>query len=74
MVGLGKKGLYIFFLPKYCSEMNRIELEWHQLKTHELARQMFEDELDLAYAVIDGIEARGQSGGYTTERFRFNSG
>jgi len=36
-----KKGLYIFFLPKYCSEMNRIELEWHQLKTHELARQMF---------------------------------
>ena len=54
--------------------MNRIELEWHQLKTHELAGQMFEDELDLAYAVIDGIEARGQSGGYTTERFRFNSG
>ncbi len=22
------QGLYIFFLPKYCSEMNPIELEW----------------------------------------------
>ncbi len=68
-----KKGLYIFFLPKYCSEMNPIELEWQQLKTHELAGQMFDDELDLAYAVMDGVEARGQEGTYTTERFKFNS-
>jgi putative transposase len=45
---------------KYCSEMNPIELEWQQLKRHELAGQMFEDELDLAYAVMDGVEARGQ--------------
>jgi hypothetical protein len=41
------QGLYLFFLPAYCAEMNRIELESHQLKTHELAGQMFEDELDL---------------------------
>jgi len=68
-----KQGLYLFFLPKYCSEMNPIELEWQQLKTHELAGQMFEDELDLAYAVIDGVEARDQDGSFTTERFRFNS-
>lgn len=67
------KGLYIFFLPKYCSEMNPIELEWQQLKRHELAGQMFEDELDLAYAVMDGVEARGQEGKYATERFKFNS-
>ncbi len=53
--------------------MNRIELEWQQLKTHELAGQMFDDELDLAYAVIDGIEARGGRGNYTTKRFKFNS-
>lgn len=37
-----KKGLYIFFLPKYCSEMNPIELEWQQLKSHELAGHMFD--------------------------------
>jgi transposase len=65
------QGLYFFFLPKYCSEMNPIETEWHQLKTHELRGQMFEDELDLAYAVIDGVTARAEVGGYEAERFRF---
>ncbi|NES93150.1 transposase, partial [Okeania sp. SIO2B9] len=29
------QGLYIFFLPKYCSEMNPIELEWKHLKKDE---------------------------------------
>ena len=46
------QGLYIFFLPKYCSEMNPIELEWQHIKKNELAGKMFEDELELAYAVI----------------------
>ncbi len=31
------QGLYIFFLPKYCSEMNPIELEWQHLKQDELS-------------------------------------
>ena len=69
-----EKGLYIFFLPKYCSEMNPIELEWQHVKADELAGQMFEDELDLAYAVIDGVETRAQRANYTTEQFKFNSG
>ena len=68
-----EQGLYFFFLAKYCSEMNPIETEWHQLKTHELRGQMFEHELDLAYAVIDGVEARAQAGGYQAQRFRFPS-
>ena len=67
------KGLYLFFLPKYCSQMNLIEPEWHQLKTHELAGRMFEDEYDLAIAVMEGIEERSQRRGYSTERFKFNS-
>lgn len=67
------QGLYLFFLPKYCSEMNPIETEWHQLKTHELRGQMFDDELDLAYAVIDGVDNRAKEGGYQVERFRFPS-
>jgi len=37
--------------------MNRIEEEWHQ-KTHEIAGRMFEDEYDLAIAVI--LEARSK--------------
>lgn len=65
------QGLYFFFLPKYCSELNPIETEWHQLKTHKLRGQMFEDELDLAYAVMDGVDARAEAGGYQAERFRF---
>lgn len=66
-------GLYFFFLPKYCSELNPIETEWRQLKTHELRGHMFEHELDLSYAVIDGIDARSQTRGYQAERFRFPS-
>ncbi len=68
-----KQGLYIFFLPKYCSEMNPIELEWQHLKKDELAGKMFEDELELAYAVIDGVQARGERGNYSTQRVKFNS-
>ncbi len=67
------QGLYIFFLPKYCSQMNPIELEWQHLKKSEISGQMFEDELALAYAVMDGITARGERGNYRTERFKFYS-
>ena len=67
------QGLYIFFLPKYCSEMNPIELEWQHLKKDELSGQVFDDELDLAYAVINGIQTRGERGNYTTERVKFYS-
>ena len=67
------KGLYLFFLAKYCSEMNPIESEWHQLKAHELGAQMFEDELDLSSAVIDGIDSRAKGGGYKAKRYKFPS-
>ncbi|UBF23992.1 IS630 family transposase [Kovacikia minuta CCNUW1] len=30
-----EQGLFFFFLPPYCSEMNPIETQWHQLKCHE---------------------------------------
>lgn len=67
------QGLFLFFLPPYSADMNRIEEQWHQLKTHEIAGQMFEDEYDLALAVIKGMEARSEVGGYSLERFKFNS-
>ncbi|MEG4575620.1 hypothetical protein QUA56_23540 [Microcoleus sp. N3A4] len=63
----------MFFLPKYCSEMNPIELEWQHLKKDELAGQIFEDELELAYAVIDGVGAREKKGNYRTQRIKFKS-
>ena len=66
-----EKGLYFFFLPSYCSEMNLIESEWRQLKAHEIAGKMFEDEYDLSLAVIEGIESRGKHKEYSIERFKF---
>ncbi|WP_442948939.1 transposase [Nostoc sp.] len=66
-------GLYIFFLPKYCSEMNPIKLEWQHLKKDELSGQVFDDELDLAYGVINGIQARGEIRNYTIKRIKFYS-
>ena len=53
--------------------MNPIELEWQHIKKDELAGQMFEDELDLAYTVIQGVEVRGERGNYLTQRVKFNS-
>jgi hypothetical protein len=51
--------------------MNRIEDEWHQLKTHEIVGCMFEDEYDLATAIMNGMKARSVQGGYILERFKF---
>lgn len=66
-----ESGLYIFQLPKYCSQMNRIESEWIRIKEDEIAGQMFEDEYDLAMAVIASVEKRAHQKGYRVERFRF---
>jgi hypothetical protein len=67
------QGLFLFFLPPYSAEMNRIEDQWHQLKAHEIAGRMFEDEYDLAMAVIQGMEMRSEAGEYLLERFKFYS-
>lgn len=53
--------------------MNPIETEWHQLITHELVGRMFEDEYELALAVIERVEACAQRGNYDIKRFLFNS-
>jgi putative transposase len=68
-----KLGLIIFFLPPYCSEMNLIECEWHQLKTHELAGRMFDNDYDLACVIMTGIQSRADCCNYTVDRFIFNS-
>lgn len=47
----------------------RIEDEWLHLKRDQLSSQVFEDEFDLAMALIEGVEARGEQRGYAVERF-----
>lgn len=67
------QGLYFFQLPKYCSEMNPIEGEWHQLKTHEIRGKMFENTYDLSIGVIAGMRARGAFAGHKVNRFNFQT-
>lgn len=67
-----QQGLLLFFLPPHSPQMNRIEDEWLHLKRDELASRMFEDEFDLAMAVIEGIETRAKFASYPVHRFRFN--
>ncbi|MEM7792959.1 MAG: transposase [Cyanobacteria bacterium P01_C01_bin.118] len=64
--------LFVLFLPPYCSELNPIEGQWHQLKTHELAGRMFEYEDELAEAIIDGMIDRSQRGEYELNHFTLN--
>ena len=49
--------------------MNLIELEWQHLKQHEIPGLL----LELAYAVIDGVETRGQKGNYRKQHINFNN-
>jgi transposase len=67
------QGLEFFQLPPYCSEMNDIETEWHQLKAHEMRGAMFEDTYDLAMGVIAALNRRGAKANYGLKRFSFAS-
>lgn len=67
-----EQGLFVLFLPPYCSELNPIEGQWHQLKTHELAGRMFEYEDELAEAIVDGMIDRSIRGGYELDRLILN--
>lgn len=66
------QGLVVLFLPPYCSELNPIEGQWHQLKTHELAGRMFEYEDQLAEAIVDGMIDRSVRGNYDLDRLILN--
>jgi hypothetical protein len=43
-----------------------------QLKSHEISGQMFDNEYDLAKAVMAGMESRSIAGEYALDRFIFN--
>lgn len=62
-------GLYLFFLPTYSPELNLIEGEWHQIKTHEIGGRMFEDEYDLVQAVKESLKNRSNQVGYQLQQW-----
>jgi putative transposase len=73
VVKVGTDGFIYLLFAQILFLTAPIELEWQHLKKDELAGRMFYDELDLAYAVIDGVQARGKRGNYSTQRIKFNS-
>ena len=66
------QGLFVLFLPPYCSELNPIEGQWHQLKAHEIAGRMFEYEDELTEAIVDGMIDRSVRGTYELDRLIIN--
>lgn len=62
-------GLYLFFLPTYSPELNLIEGEWHQIKTHEICGRMFEDEYELVRAVKESLKNRSTQVGYRLQQW-----
>lgn len=61
--------LFVFFLPPYSPQMNRIEDELLHLKRDYLASRLFEHESDLSLALIAAIAQRGEQRNYSVERF-----
>ena len=68
-----EQGLYLFYLPRYSSELNLIEIKWHQIKAHEIRGRMFEDEYDLAMGVMEAMESRGKITRCKVNRFGYRS-
>jgi transposase len=68
-----KKGLYLFFLPTYSPELNLIEAEWHQIKTHEISGKMFDDEYELVLAVKESLYQRSYDKNLQLNQYYLNS-
>lgn len=68
-----QKELYLFFLPTSGPELNLIAAEWHQIKTYQIARRMFEDEYDLAKAIKQSLCQRSSAKKYQLKQYKLNS-
>jgi transposase len=55
--GLAKLGIYLYYLPPYSPELNRIEPVFKQVKHHEMPTRSFTTRADLRKAVEDGFDA-----------------
>ena len=55
--GLAKLGVYLYYLPPYSPELNRIEPVFEQVKHHDMPTRSFTSKADLRAAVEAGFEA-----------------
>jgi len=54
--GLAKLGIYLYYLPPYSPELNRIEPVFKQVKHHDMPARSFTTRADLRKAVEDGFD------------------
>jgi transposase len=58
--GLGKQGIYLYFLPPYSPELNRIESVFKQVKHHDIPVRSYTSKDTLQQAVEDGFNTYRQ--------------
>lgn len=54
---LAKQGIYLYYLPAYSPELNRIETVFRQVKHHDIPIRSYTSKADLRQAVEDGFDA-----------------
>jgi transposase len=54
--GLAKLGIYLYYLPAYSPELNRIEPVFKQVKHHDMPVRSHASKADLRKAVEDGFD------------------
>ena len=55
--GLAQRGIYLYYLPAYSPELNRIEPVFKQLKHHEMPVRSYTSKAELRKAVEDGFNS-----------------
>jgi len=58
--GLAKRGIYLYYLPPYSPELNRIEPVFKQIKHHEIPRRSHKSKSELRASVESGFESYGR--------------
>jgi len=54
--GLAKLGIFLYYLPAYSPELNRIEPVFKQIKHHEMPVRSYTSKAELRKAVEDGFD------------------
>jgi len=54
--GLARAGIFLYYLPPYSPELNRIEAVFKQVKHHDMPTRSFTTRADLRTAVVEGFE------------------
>ena len=59
-LGLAKQGIYLYYLPPYSPELNRIEPVFKQVKHHEIPRRSHTSKAELRASVEQGFDSYRQ--------------